>query len=128
MKRIAALVLVVILVGPSAAPAPADAHGGAAAAVALGAFALWSTLVIGAAVTSSGYPVVYPAPVYAIPASTYAAAPAPVAVRREVVYPHGRYVLYGDGVTTAYQWVWLPTPTPPPPPPGAPPAPPPLSR
>jgi len=41
-------------------------------------------------------------------------------VQREVVYPHGKYVLYGDGVNQAYQWVWIPTappgslPTPPP--------------
>jgi hypothetical protein len=27
---------------------------------------------------------------------------------REVVYPHGKYVLYGDGVTQPYQWVWIP--------------------
>jgi len=26
---------------------------------------------------------------------------------REVVYPHGKYVLYGDGVTQPYQWVWI---------------------
>ena len=26
-----------------------------------------------------------------------------------VVYPHGKYVLYGDGVTQAWQWVWEPT-------------------
>jgi hypothetical protein len=24
------------------------------------------------------------------------------------VYPHGKYVLYGDGVTQAWQWVWVP--------------------
>jgi hypothetical protein len=23
------------------------------------------------------------------------------------VYPHGKYVLYGDGVTQPYQWVWI---------------------
>src|SRR5438128_552296 len=28
-------------------------------------------------------------------------------VRRQVVYPHGKYVLYGDGVNQAYQWVWI---------------------
>jgi hypothetical protein len=28
-------------------------------------------------------------------------------VRRQVVYPHGKYVLYGDGVNEAYQWVWI---------------------
>jgi hypothetical protein len=34
---------------------------------------------------------------------------------RVVQYPHGRYVLQGDGITTAYQWVWIPNlPSPPP--------------
>jgi hypothetical protein len=28
-------------------------------------------------------------------------------VPREVVYPHGKYVLYGDGVNQPYQWVWI---------------------
>jgi hypothetical protein len=28
-------------------------------------------------------------------------------VRRQVVYPHGKYVLYGDGVNQAYQWIWI---------------------
>ncbi len=37
-------------------------------------------------------------------------------VQREVVYPHGKYVLYGDGVTQAWQWVWIPAAPPPPPP------------
>ena len=70
-----------------------------------------------------------PATVYATPpayAPAYSAAPAypvaaarPPAVRREVVYAHGRYVLLGDGATTPYQWVWVPNP-----PAGAPPAPP----
>jgi hypothetical protein len=36
-----------------------------------------------------------------------------------VEYPTGRYELRGDGVTTLYQWVWVPNP-----PPAAPPAPP----
>ncbi len=38
-----------------------------------------------------------------------ASVPSPVAVQREVVYPHGRYVLEGDGVTRAYQWIWIPS-------------------
>ena len=36
-------------------------------------------------------------------------------IQREVVYPHGKYVLYGDGVTQAWQWVWVPNPPPAPP-------------
>ena len=60
------------------------------------------------------------APAYGAPAPTYTtyARPAPArgpAVSRVVEYPHGRYLLRGDGVTTAYQWVWLPNPPPPPP-------------
>ena len=39
-----------------------------------------------------------------------------------VQYPHGRYELRGDGIHTAYQWVWIPNA--PPPPPAAPPPPP----
>jgi hypothetical protein len=45
--------------------------------------------------------------VYAEAATSYAA---PAAVEREVVYPHGRYVLEGDGVSTAYRWIWIPNP------------------
>jgi hypothetical protein len=55
-----------------------------------------------------------PSVVYA-PAQTYVTAPpAPPAVQREVVYPHGKYVLYGDGVSQPWQWVWV-SATPPPP-------------
>jgi len=32
------------------------------------------------------------------------------------VYPNGKYVLYGDGVTQPWQWVWIPAAPPPPPP------------
>jgi len=42
-------------------------------------------------------------------------------VQREVVYPNGKYVLYGDGMTQPWQWVWFaaapPGPPAPPPPP-----------
>jgi hypothetical protein len=31
------------------------------------------------------------------------------AVNRTVLYPGGRYQLYGDGVSTPYHWVWIPT-------------------
>ena len=39
--------------------------------------------------------------------------------QREVVFPEGKYVLYGDGVSQPYRWVWIPSappgssPTPP---------------
>jgi hypothetical protein len=73
-----------------------------------------------------------PAPVYPVTYQVPAAAPAPMigtgsvtlspAPPSVVEYPHGRYELRGDGVTTAYQWVWIPNP-PPAPPPAAPPPP-----
>jgi hypothetical protein len=56
------------------------------------------------------------APPVAQPAVTYQQAP----VQREVIYPNGKYVLYGDGVSQPWQWVWVPAapavPPPPPPP------------
>jgi hypothetical protein len=68
-------------------------------------------------------PVAYaPPPTYASPPPASQAAPsyAPPQVatlQREVVYPNGRYVLYGDGVRQPWQWVWVPSAPPPPPPP-----------
>jgi hypothetical protein len=59
----------------------------------------------------------YPYPTYAgpaySPAPTYQAYAAPQ-VTREVCYTGGCYHLQGDGVTAAYQWVWIPAvPAPP---------------
>jgi hypothetical protein len=31
-------------------------------------------------------------------------------VQREVAYPNGKYVLYGDGVTQPWEWVWVAAP------------------
>ncbi len=60
-------------------------------------------------------PVTYaPPPAYAVPL-TYAPTQA-AKVQREVVYPNGRYVLYGDGVRQPWRWVWVPSSSPPPPP------------
>jgi hypothetical protein len=68
-------------------------------------------------------PAVYQVPVASPPpmigTGSVTLAPAPPSV---VEYPHGRYELRGDGVTTPYQWVWIPNP-PPAPPPAAPPPP-----
>jgi hypothetical protein len=118
MKKLVALAALAAVVLGLAVP-PADAHGGRGA-LALAAFAAFNVLflpfAIAAAVTppavyapppavySSPAPVVYTRPAYV------AAAPAPA---RQVVYPHGRYVLYGDGVSRAYQWIWVPNPPPP---------------
>jgi hypothetical protein len=76
------------------------------------------------------YPVSYQAaPVYTaapmVGTGSVTITPAPPSV---VEYPpYGRYELRGDGVTTAYTWVWIPNPPPAPPPaapapPAAPPA------
>jgi len=57
------------------------------------------------------------------PTSQPAALPATAIAsdQRVVAYPHGRWLLYGDGsAALAYAWVWIPTGATPPPP--APPA------
>jgi hypothetical protein len=133
MKRLlAVVVLATLLVGLAPVAAHAHGHGVVGAALALGAFAVLSPFLVLSALAQPFY--VPPPPVYPAPAA-YASAPAyPVgayvvasrpsaarlpAVRREVVYAHGRHVLLGDGVTSAYQWVWVPNPpagAPPPPP------------
>ena len=75
-------------------------------------------------------PVVYdtyytPPPVYYVPPVVYQAPPvsypAP-AMPRVIEYPTGRYELRGDGVSTPYEWAWIPNPPPEPPPPFEPPS------
>ena len=56
------------------------------------------------------YQVAVPPTVVQEPPVAYQASP----VQREVVYPNGKYVLYGDGVTQPWQWVWVPNAPPPP--------------
>ncbi len=79
-----------------------------------------------------GYPYSYypPAVVYTAPPAYTAPAPAPAtpAIQREVVYPHGKYVLEGDGVSTPYKWHWIANTTETPPPSAPAPAAPPESR
>ena len=133
MKKIIAIgILLLTLLG--LVPATAEAGAAANAALGLGAFAVFNQLIGGVGIfgprwayaAPAYYPPYYsyPAPVYAAPAVTYYATPAttyassPV-VQTEVVYPHGRYVLRGDGVTVAYQWVWVANPPPAPPAPPA---------
>ena len=97
--------------------------GLALGAVAIATAPLWAFAPPPAPVAPA---VVYAQPTYAYAAPTTYAAPAAYsappaysapAVRREVVYSNGRYVLYGDGVTQPWQWVWVPAAPPPPPPP-----------
>jgi len=130
MKKLVAIVVLgaMLIV---ASPQTAHAHP---AALALAAFAAFTTLVALPLAVAAAYPpyYAYPAPVYApAPPAYYSAPPPPVsyapaapAIQREVVYPHGRHVLYGDGVRTPYQWAWIPNPPAPPPDPGAVPPPP----
>ncbi len=147
MKRSLGIIAITAMLLGGVTPVPAQASAAVDAALGLGAFAVFSQ-ILGWSLSRPYYaappvyyastPVVYTAaPVYAPAPVAYA--PAPPAVQREVVYPHGRYVLYGDGVTSAYQWVWVwnppPVPAPPPaeaapppPPTGAPPPPPPGAR
>jgi len=140
MKRLMAGCLVLaVLLTITLAPSDASAggrfrHGGG------GHFGFWGPglflggLALGAAISAPyygyGYPYYYgygpdyyyappPTVVYQQAPPAYAAAP-PSPVQREVVYPHGKHVLYGDGVTQAWQWVWVPNaPASPPPPPPA---------
>jgi hypothetical protein len=151
MRRILAVLLVVTCVVALAPPAAyAGGHGAARVVIGLATFALFAPFIIvgeilALAVPPYAPPVVVaappvystPPPAYAAPAPTYVppplyarqtyAAPAP-AQPTVIQYPRGRYELQGDGIATAYQWVWIPNPTIPPPPPGAPPAPPTASQ
>jgi hypothetical protein len=151
MRRIVAVLLVVTCVlalAPRAAHA--GGHGAARAAIGLATFAIFAPFIIVGEVLAHAVPpyrapavVVAPPPLSYAPAPTYYAAPpaygAPPAYAaapayanrayivsspvqpRVVQYPHGRYVLQGDGIAIAYQWVWIPNP--PSAPPAAPPAP-----
>jgi len=87
----------------------------------IGGLALGAAAIVTAPFWALSAARAYPPPVAYAPPATYAAPPptyhqAPsyppppqvAAVRREVVYPNGRYVLYGDGVRQPWQWVWVP--------------------
>ena len=131
MRRLIALVLVMALVTTLLAMVAAPAaHAGAATNVALGlaSFAVFNQLAGGLFYPRPVYaypaPVYYSAPAYYVERPVYYTAPAPTyappTYSRTVQYPHGRYELRGDGIYTAYQWVWIPNPPPPPPPPAPP--------
>jgi hypothetical protein len=115
VRTLIAAVSMATLLAMSALPAQAGAA--VDAALALSAFAVFNQLFLLPALARPVYTEPPPA-VYTAPPAVYAPAPPP-RVRREVVYAHGRHVLLGDGVTRAYQWVWVPNP-----PSGPPPAPP----
>jgi hypothetical protein len=137
MSRILAMLLVIVLLVASVpSAAHAGGHGPGRGLVGLAAFALFAPFIIAGEVLAHTVPrvVVAPAPACCPPAPVYQAPPvysapaayarpanaAPVSTQpRVILYPHGRYVLQGDGVVTAYRWVWIPNPPvgPPPPPP-----------
>lgn len=126
MRRLLALLLIGALL-VSIAPPPAHAGHAHGAPIAAGiAAVLFAPLIIAGGIVNAVLPpyrapvIVEPAPVYQVPTVRYVTAPAvaPASAERNVVrYAHGRHVLRGDGVTTPYQWVWIPNPPPPPPPP-----------
>jgi hypothetical protein len=140
MRRAVALFAILAMLAVVVVPSPAAAGsfhhhgfhgccwwpGAVIGGLVLGAVAL-ATLPFYALAAPVAYerPVVVAQPpvVVSQPAPAYAPPPAQPAVQREVVYPQGRYVLYGDGVRQPWQWVWIPAP-----PPGAPPGPPPSAR
>jgi hypothetical protein len=65
-----------------------------------------------------------PAPVFVYNPPVIALAPPPPPVPSVVEYPTGRFEMRGDGITSPYQWVWVPNPpAAPPPAPPPPPAP-----
>jgi len=91
----------------------------------VGPFVPFGVVTTPLVVYSSPAVVYIPPPiVYAPPPVAYSSLPpAPAPPMPTVIqYPHGRYEPRGDGVTTAYTWVWIPNPPLPPPPPAAPPA------
>ena len=57
-------------------------------------------------------PPMYGPPVGSVPDGTVSVAPP---MPNVIEYPHGRYELRGDGITTPYQWAWIPNPPPGPP-------------
>src|SRR6266545_2653698 len=156
MRRILVVLLVVICVVALASPAAhAGGHGAARVAIGLATFAIFAPFIIAGEALALLVPyraptvVVAPPPVYSAP-PTYSAPPAysapppaysappryarqvyaaPASAQPTVIhYPHGRYELRGDGIATAYQWVWIPNPPIAPPPPGATPGPPAASQ
>jgi hypothetical protein len=135
-RRGVAAILVLLVLAAGFGPATAEA-GSTTASVALGlaAFAVFNQLIgwpLGPAyaerVVVYAAPPVYVSPAYAAPPAVVYSSPSVYARPHVIVapatpsvveYPHGRYELRGDGVSVAYQWVWIPRVPPPPPPPPA---------
>jgi hypothetical protein len=153
-RTLTVLLIAVLLVASVAPAADARGHGPGRGVIGFAAFVLFAPFIIAGEVLAHAVPrvVVEPARVYAPPVyqappvyyqappvysyqapPVYSAPPAyahqtyaaPASAQPQVIqYPHGRYMLQGDGVVTPYKWVWIPNPPIPPPPAGRPPAPP----
>src|SRR5262249_24369771 len=125
MRRIVTVLVIAVFLVAGTAPAAhagGHGHGPGRGGISLAAFAIFTPFIIVGEVLAHTVPrtvVVAPAPVYspapvyqapavyysapplasAPPASTYQAYAAPASAQPSVVqYPHGRYVLQGDGV------------------------------
>ncbi len=138
MRRFTALLLAVLLAVPlTIGAAVRAAHAGSTAtnvALGLASFAVFNQLVGPMLHPRPAYaayrarevvyerPVYVERPVYTTPSQVVVVQPPPPTYATVVQYAHGRYELRGDGIRTAYQWVWIPNA--PPPPPVAPPPPP----
>jgi hypothetical protein len=116
MKRVVALLAMLILLAGTVAPSDAWAHGVGwwVPGLFFGGLALGTAL----AYPYYTYPYAYRYPygyAYSYPAPIYEPAPArPPLVQRDVCYPSGCYHLHGDGLTQPWQWVWTPAaPSPP---------------
>lgn len=129
MKKAIVLLAVLALLFATVAPSEAwRGHGHGRGGWGWGWW--WPGAIIGGlalgAVAAATAPFIYAPPVYAAPPPVVYQQPPPIyqqpppavyqqppprapLVQREVVYTHGKYVLYGDGVTQPWQWVWVPT-------------------
>jgi hypothetical protein len=149
-RMLAVLLVVTCVVALAPPAAHAGGHGAARVAIGLATFAIFAPFIIAGEILSLAIPpyrapavVVAPPPAYYAPAPAYSAPPpaysappaaysAPPAYVRQtyaapapaqpriIQYPGGRYELRGDGIATAYEWVWVSNPTNLPPPSGAP--------
>ena len=113
MRQLIAVALVAVLMVGVAAPM---AYADTATNVALGlaSFAVFNQIVGGLlspprVVYTQPAPVVIERPVPVYSPVVVATPPPPLVHSNVVYYPNGRYVLRGDGVYTAYQWVWVPS-------------------
>ena len=139
---LSALVLVLSIVGTSgAASGGGGSHGGGGGGRGAGDWhgggqrhwgGHWHGYYGGCCWWGSVYVAAYPAPFPYYPSWGYyggapypgyearvvstptAGAYEPPAIAREVVFPMGKYVLYGDGLRQPWQWVWFPAAPPPP--------------